>query len=463
MHIDVPGSWFADGAVGRLNAAERREKYTAIAVEYDAAHVFNGIRGRRGSTSKSEAIRFLCPDDAAEEANHAGYWMRLDAWNRYRNDTYRDRREDELQYIPNDEYERAAAAVRAGAQAAQPGGGKPVYKPPVYEYFKLVSVGTHEIITASAGVKSVPCEYYECKKKGRGCRVKGAGDEVIKVVQKGTGGLLKHLRVCEGEEVWLRVRAASKHSKVVLDESGALVKKYTFKELLEHHIRFVIYCFMNWKHFNAARSPEFVDYITGFDKRLGVPARETCVKIINIINYLLKKNLHSLLGRMKEKLGSPFFGYLDDIWSKRRCRQSFACARVAIGVDGDFLDEIVRASSSEARAKGLCFSGQIVRCSPLLAFQTLPSARHHGRVIAKWKEDTLKEASLSVKDIRCCCAVLCTIPAACAHAVCSLYGCALCMFAACARRMGQAITRRATRSCDCRQLFAIRTICNAAC
>ncbi|KAL1530818.1 hypothetical protein AB1Y20_001714 [Prymnesium parvum] len=70
VHIEVPGSWFADGAVGRLSAAERREKYMAVAVEYDAAHVFQGVRGRRGSNAKSEAIRFLCPDDAAEEANH---------------------------------------------------------------------------------------------------------------------------------------------------------------------------------------------------------------------------------------------------------------------------------------------------------------------------------------------------------------------------------------------------------
>ncbi|KAL1499275.1 hypothetical protein AB1Y20_011485 [Prymnesium parvum] len=309
VQIEVPGSWFGEGSCGGLNAAERRERYTAIAVEYESAHVFQGSRGRRGSSTKSEAICIICPDDAADEAEHPGYWMRLDAWNRYRNDTYRDRREDELQYIVAEDYEKAVAAVKA-TQKQKEGPAPAPSKPPVYDYFSLVSMGTHDI-TTSAGVKTVPCEFYECKKRNKGCKVRGAGDELMKVVQKGTGGL--------GEETWMRVRAASKHSKVVVGKSGALITKFSFKEMLEHHIRFVVYCFMNWKHFNAARCEEFVDYITGFDKRLGVPARETCVKIINVIQYLIKENLHSLLTHIKAKLGSPFMGYMDDIWSKRVC------------------------------------------------------------------------------------------------------------------------------------------------
>lgn len=456
--VDVPGSWFGEGAAGILSAAERREKYKAVAVEYDAAHVFQMVRGRHHGNSKAEAIRFLCPDDAAEDNNHEGYWMRLDAWNRYRNDTYRDRREDELQYILADDYERATAAVRgAGAQGTKTA---ELSKPPVYSFFNLISVGTHEMNTAS-GLKAVPCEFYECKKRGKGCKVRGAGEELIKVVKKATSGLLKHLRICEGEETWLRVRAKSKNSKVAVDETGAFLKKFTFKEMLEHHVRFVVYCFMNWKHFNAARCEEFVDYITGFDKRLGVPARETCVKIINIIRHLLKENLESLLAHQKKQLGSPFLGYLDDIWSKRRCRQSFACARVALGVDGELLDAFTRSTATEAHARNETYSGSIHRCSPLLAFKTLPSARHSGGVIAEWKKATLTEAGLTVKDIRRavwllidgCAATLPLRPHTCSR---------VSPLAAYARRMGRVTTRRATTSYAFLRWCAIRTTCSAA-
>ena len=33
--IEVPGSWFAAGAAGGLSSAERKEKYEAVAMEYE--------------------------------------------------------------------------------------------------------------------------------------------------------------------------------------------------------------------------------------------------------------------------------------------------------------------------------------------------------------------------------------------------------------------------------------------
>jgi len=41
-----------------------------------------------------KTIRFICLADAADEPNSDGYWMKLSQWNRYHNDTFKDRRDD---------------------------------------------------------------------------------------------------------------------------------------------------------------------------------------------------------------------------------------------------------------------------------------------------------------------------------------------------------------------------------
>lgn len=392
VRIEVPGSWFGDGANGSLSAGERREKYEAVAVEYDPNHVFKGTTKGRKTARQAEAIRFICHDDAADEADHPGYWMRLDAWNRYRNDTYRNRREDEQQYI-KDDAERAPAAVAAPGVCAV--GEKD--RPPVYDFFTFVESGMHEMRLDDGTVKIIPCEWWECKKKNKGCRVKGG--ELIKVVKKATGGLLRHLKRCEGEATWLKVRAVSMRSKVALGIDGKiLVSRMSFIEVLPHHVRFVIFCFSHWKHFSMTRAKEFREYITGIDLRAGVPARETCIKIIYVIQHLLHDNLVKLLATMKETFGSPFFGFLDDIWSKRRCRQSFACARLALAIDGDLLDSFGQTQKPESVTK--TYSGRIVKASPVLDFSTLSSSRHSGKVIALWKERALQKVNCVIKDIR---------------------------------------------------------------
>ena len=58
VEIEVPGSWFGAGPMGALNASERREKYTAQAVEYAEVREFPGAsRGTRNT--KEQAIRFI--------------------------------------------------------------------------------------------------------------------------------------------------------------------------------------------------------------------------------------------------------------------------------------------------------------------------------------------------------------------------------------------------------------------
>ena len=55
MEVAEPGSWFGDGPMGALTATERREKYTAQAVEYSKVREFPGAsRGSR--KTKEEAI-----------------------------------------------------------------------------------------------------------------------------------------------------------------------------------------------------------------------------------------------------------------------------------------------------------------------------------------------------------------------------------------------------------------------
>ena len=42
VEIEVPGSWFGVGPMGALTPTERREKYTAQAVEYSEVREFPG-------------------------------------------------------------------------------------------------------------------------------------------------------------------------------------------------------------------------------------------------------------------------------------------------------------------------------------------------------------------------------------------------------------------------------------
>jgi len=99
VEIEVPGSLFGVGSMGSLTTTERREKYNAQAVEYSEVREFAGAsRGAR--KTKEKAISFICLADAADKPNSDGYWMKLSQWNRYRNDTFKDRRDDELPFIP---------------------------------------------------------------------------------------------------------------------------------------------------------------------------------------------------------------------------------------------------------------------------------------------------------------------------------------------------------------------------
>ena len=131
VEIEVPGSWFGVGPMGSLTTTERREKYNAQAVEFCEVREFPGAtRGAR--KTKEKAIRFICLADAADAPNSDGYWMKLSQWNRYRNDTFKDRRDDELPFIPGQ-----APAAEGGVVAKAP------QTPSIKTVFTLTSEGAH--------------------------------------------------------------------------------------------------------------------------------------------------------------------------------------------------------------------------------------------------------------------------------------------------------------------------------
>jgi len=267
----------------------------------------------------------------------------------------------------------------------------------VYKLFTFLRSGTHTMTKKDGKTKEVNCEFYECKlKQCGGCRVKNC--EAIKVVMKGTGGLLRHVKACRGDAVYDDVRSSSKSSNVYKGPDGQLVEQLTFKELLPHHVRFVIFCFTHWDHFSKTRAPEFLEFVQGWDPRAGLPARETCVRILFLIQHMIRKKLTALYALVRAQLGSPFCGMLDDIWSKRNCKQSFACARTPLALDGALLDKFVSEQTSTSCSTHV---GTIVRCSPVLSFATLPSSRHTGHVLARWKKQTLATMDLTLRDISC--------------------------------------------------------------
>ena len=55
VEIEVPGSWFGAGPMGALADAERREKYTAQAVEYSKVREFPGA-SRTARKTKEKAM-----------------------------------------------------------------------------------------------------------------------------------------------------------------------------------------------------------------------------------------------------------------------------------------------------------------------------------------------------------------------------------------------------------------------
>ena len=60
------------------------------------------MRGRTAHRFAFPALihSFICAGDAAEQESPTTFWMPKDQWDRYRNDTYKDKPGGELPFLP---------------------------------------------------------------------------------------------------------------------------------------------------------------------------------------------------------------------------------------------------------------------------------------------------------------------------------------------------------------------------
>lgn len=179
VRITIPGAWFG----GALTADERSVKYWAQAKGSAEAHSFKKQGSRKEQTCA--AIQFLCESDVVDDPTHAGFWMALTDWNRYRHDTYKHNREAELVYIRSPD--AAAPAADAPAAAVAPS------KASIYSEYKLVDTGRHTQKCKDGKEKQVKCEYFKCIKSSGKCK---SQNHVFKVINSGTMKIRTHLRVC---------------------------------------------------------------------------------------------------------------------------------------------------------------------------------------------------------------------------------------------------------------------------
>ena len=60
----------------------------------------------------------------------------------------------------------------------------------------------------------------------------------------------------------------------------------------------------------------------------------------------------------------------------KSCRESYACMRASIVLDGDMLSDLTG---------DVAFKGKLVDLSPIIAFTKFEEKRHTGEALAKWK------------------------------------------------------------------------------
>ena len=203
VKIRIPGNWFPGHS--NLTEEEQAEFYWCTAVEFEEKHLFEPAKARQ-SAKYGPAIRFINKEDVEEDQNNAGFWIRLEQWNRYRHDTYKDDREAEEIYMPNAPLIELDQALQETALETAAG------TPLVYSYFNFLRTGTHIQNEGKANARGVTCDWYLCKNKEKGC-CKGRED-TCKVVMKGTTVLLRHVKLCFGDAAWMKCRLHSANSKL---------------------------------------------------------------------------------------------------------------------------------------------------------------------------------------------------------------------------------------------------------
>ncbi|KAK3243873.1 hypothetical protein CYMTET_7249 [Cymbomonas tetramitiformis] len=152
-------------------------------------------------------------EDVEEDNNHEGYWMRLDQWNRFRHDTYKNCREDELQYITN-----GVSTVIAPATSEGVLDGVPTKTTFVYKFFKFVTTEEHVVRLGQHAGKTRNCALYACNLCLK--------SPTLKVFGGSTGGLFKHLKSFHPAE-HTEARRASNHSRLQVSKATSTANAIT--------------------------------------------------------------------------------------------------------------------------------------------------------------------------------------------------------------------------------------------
>ena len=203
VRVMLPGNMFPG-----LTPSEQRDKYEAEAFGYELAHTFPKKVGVRAKPITCEGIRFLCVSDVMEDPNHTGFIIPTTDWNRHRHDTYKNNPDAEKPYIR----QVAAAPTLVPSDAAN----ETPQRPPIYSEFELVSEGTHEVTSQKTGTKTkAKAEFWKCKNSGGQCKYR----QPIKVVNKASGKLFAHLKVCN-PAAHIRIKLESAGTDLELDEKG---------------------------------------------------------------------------------------------------------------------------------------------------------------------------------------------------------------------------------------------------
>ena len=94
----------------------------------------------------------------------------------------------------------------------------------------------------------------------------------------------------------------------------------------------------------------------------------------------MDETLLILIAKHTSLLGTPNAGSTSDVWSMPSCRESFACLRASLVMDGDMVAGLTGCKELE---------GKLIDLSPILAFTKFEEAHHTGEALARWKKSAL--------------------------------------------------------------------------
>lgn len=359
VRVMLPGNMFPG-----LTPSEMRAKYEAEAFGFEETYHFPKRGQQRAQTCAG--IRFVCVSDAMDDPDHPGFIIPLFDWNRHRHETYKDNRDAELPYITDKTDEGSPTGHTVSPSSGKAAQEEKDTRPPIYDEFELVTSGVHTVNRKDGSKHAAQCEFWRCRNTSGNCK----NQTPYKVVKRSTGKMFAHLKLCN-PSAYAQIKLATDG-----DENGDGGQRLHFKELLPHHVRYVLMTIMEWDHLWKCRSKARKEYVSGLKCGVGLPHRCTCIKIMTVIHALMMQKLKHILEKQKMGLGDPIIGCQDDIWSKKNCRQSFGALRFSLIVESN---------------------GKLFDINPLVAFKVFSSSSHSGRVIAEWKQERLKEWGLDTK------------------------------------------------------------------